>query len=405
MVRQITVSAPSKVILHGEHAVVYGRSAVAASLDLRTRMYLTPLLKENSLQVYFPDVGVKQSWSGKTICEEIFDYKPNCTNDIDPDFLAKIQIFVDANVANNEASEAMDTTDEVKELQKSSLTCFFYLYALICEKFTPMSIKVESEIPLGAGLGSSAALSVCLASGLHAIKVRKAEFDNDALAKVCQFALISEKILHGKPSGIDNTVSTYGGFVHFKQGQLKSMLDSSKNTNFSLRILLVNTKVSRKTKDLVEKVRSQHQAYPSIIEPIFDSIDAISLNFLDQIKKMEDEGDTVEKYQDLCRLVSYNQKLLNTLGVSHTSLEEVVTIAKSFGLDAKLTGAGGGGFAFILLPPFVLDAKISDVKEKLSKKGYDCYEANLGVNGVRVQFDNNLKVTEQANGNIECISQ
>ena len=168
---------------------------------------------------------------------------------------------------------------------------------------------------------------------------------------------------------------------------------------------MVNTKVSRKTKDLVEKVRSQHQAYPSIIEPIFDSIDAISLNFLDQIKKMEDEGDTVEKYQDLCRLVSYNQKLLNTLGVSHTSLEEVVTIAKSFGLDAKLTGAGGGGFAFILLPPFVLDAKISDVKEKLSKKGYDCYEANLGVNGVRVQFDNNLKVTEQANGNIECISQ
>ena len=85
MLRQISVSAPSKVILHGEHAVVYGRSAVAASLDLRTRMYLTPIVKENVLQVDFPDVGVKQSWSGETIREEILKHKPERTSDIDLD--------------------------------------------------------------------------------------------------------------------------------------------------------------------------------------------------------------------------------------------------------------------------------------------------------------------------------
>ena len=95
MLRQISVSAPSKVILHGEHAVVYGRSAIAASLDLRTRMYLTPIAKENDiLQVDFPDVSVTKCWSGKTISEEILNYKPDSSSDIDTDFLAKIQVFV-----------------------------------------------------------------------------------------------------------------------------------------------------------------------------------------------------------------------------------------------------------------------------------------------------------------------
>ena len=75
-------------------------------------------------------------------------------------------------------------------------------------------------------------------------------------------------------------------------------------------------------------------------------------------------------------------------------------IAQSYGLHAKLTGAGGGGFAFLLLPPFVKESTISEVKEKLTKRGYGCYEANLGVNGVRVQFDNNVE-----QDNIECISQ
>ena len=66
MLRHINVSAPSKVILHGEHAVVYGKSAIAASLDLRTKMCLVPL-QENILEVDFPDVGVKKIWKSKEI--------------------------------------------------------------------------------------------------------------------------------------------------------------------------------------------------------------------------------------------------------------------------------------------------------------------------------------------------
>ena len=146
MLRQISVSAPSKVILHGEHAVVYGRSAIAASLDLRTRMYLTPIAKENDiLQVDFPDVSVTKCWSGKTISEEILNYKPDSSSDIDTDFLAKIQVFVAANIdSGNDDQDACDTNqNNAKDLQIASLTCFFYLYAVICDKFIPMKIKVR----------------------------------------------------------------------------------------------------------------------------------------------------------------------------------------------------------------------------------------------------------------------
>ena len=148
MLRQISVSAPSKVILHGEHAVVYGRSAIAASLDLRTRMYLTPIAKENDiLQVDFPDVSVTKCWSGKTISEEILNYKPDSSSDIDIDFLAKIQVFVAANIDGNhddhqDASDSNQSND-IKDLQIASLTCFFYLYAVICDKFISMKIKVR----------------------------------------------------------------------------------------------------------------------------------------------------------------------------------------------------------------------------------------------------------------------
>jgi mevalonate kinase len=145
MLRQISVSAPSKVILHGEHAVVYGRSAIAASLDLRTRMYLTPIAKENDiLQVDFPDVSVTKCWSGKTISEEILNYKPDSSSDIDTDFLAKIQVFVAATIDSDSDQEASDTNqNNAKDLQIASLTCFFYLYAVICDKFIPMKIKVR----------------------------------------------------------------------------------------------------------------------------------------------------------------------------------------------------------------------------------------------------------------------
>ena len=84
-----------------------------------------------------------------------------------------------------------------------------------------------SEIPLGAGLGSSAALSVCLAAGLTGVlaqvtgdKSSPSSLDN---REVCSRAFLSEKILHGTPSGIDNSVSSYGGIIKFVNGVITNL--------------------------------------------------------------------------------------------------------------------------------------------------------------------------------------
>ena len=115
-----------------------------------------------------------------------------------------------------------------------SLVCFFYLYSQLCgPNAIPLNISIESDIPIGAGLGSSAALSVCLSAGLLTVLdvrescsackntslqtncARKEEISMERLKLICDFAYISEQIIHGRPSGIDNTASTYGGFIQF----------------------------------------------------------------------------------------------------------------------------------------------------------------------------------------------
>ena len=133
-----------------------------------------------------------------------------------------------------------------------SLVCFFYLYSYLCGSDPiPLEIYIESDIPIGAGLGSSAALSVCLSAGLLTIQdLKKARNDNNLvdtmtngcingkrLKLICDFAYISEQILHGRPSGIDNTASTYGGLIEFHNSKVcndNNSKNHSKNNNINI---------------------------------------------------------------------------------------------------------------------------------------------------------------------------
>lgn len=134
---------------------------------------------------------------------------------------------------------------ESSNLRMASVICFLYLYSVIMEDILlPMEIHVQSEIPLGAGLGSSAALSVCLAAGLtgvlHQVQQREKNIFNcldsgNTRNEVCKRAFLSEKILHGTPSGIDNSVSSFGGIIKFVNGSITSLPTEN---NRSLNVLL-----------------------------------------------------------------------------------------------------------------------------------------------------------------------
>ena len=86
----------------------------------------------------------------------------------------------------------------------------------------------------------------------------------------------------------------------------------------------------------------------------------------------------------LQELVDMNQALLTALGVSHASLDRICRTVSKYGLHAKLTGAGGGGYAFILLPPQVSEHKLQQAKETLQRKGFVCTETELGGVGITV---------------------
>jgi len=323
----------------------------------------------------FPDLGLSRTWTLEQL-RKLFSAKPEVSKDDDVDmvYLDRIHDFLGAESSN---------------LRMASVICFLYLYSVIMEDILlPMEIHVQSEIPLGAGLGSSAALSVCLAAGLtgvlHQVQQREKNIFNcldsgNTRNEVCKRAFLSEKILHGTPSGIDNSVSSFGGIIKFVNGSITSLPTEN---NRSLNVLLVNTNVERNTKNLVASVRSRYESHPRIIKPILDSIEGISQDFLDLL---ETAGDSLD-IRAMEELIDYNHGLLKTLGVSHPALENVIRICASFGLHGKLTGAGGGGFAFVLIPTDFGESTVTSVREKLSEEGFTVLRTKVGGGGVTVSM-------------------
>jgi mevalonate kinase len=194
-------------------------------------------------------------------------------------------------------------------------------------------VRARVELPAGAGLGCSAALGVAVIGALdEALGVSRTP---DELAAV---SLAWEKVFHGNPSGIDNTMAACGGIGLFRRGQPLSPIVPKK----PLRLVVANSGEQASTKQMVESVARQHTKAPARIDQIFDGIAAIVANGKTAIE--------TGNLRDLGQLMTLNQKLLNTLLLSTAKLEELCDAAMSAGaLGAKLTGSGGGGCMIALV--------------------------------------------------------
>ena len=178
-----------------------------------------------------------------------------------------------------------------------------------------LRISIQSVgLPIGAGLGSSAAFSVALAGALIRMRMKlisplelttsacaitasssgssagdlviireddpesRRMYRSQLLHLINGWAYASEVVIHGAPSGLDNTTSCYGGAMKYSRIASKfQQLDQLP----SMQIILTNTKVPRSTKKLVAGVRERYDAFPAIIKPILESIEAISQRFLE----------------------------------------------------------------------------------------------------------------------------
>ncbi|KAM9097960.1 mevalonate kinase [Sarcophilus harrisii] len=381
----LLVSAPGKVILHGEHAVVYGKVALAEALDLRTFLQIKPH-KDGKVSLRLPNLGTKRDWdvSKLQLLHTAFLDSGEPTAPV-PEQVEKLKVF---------AGFPMDSSDS----ECLAVLAFLYLYLFICRKqrhLPGLDIVVWSELPTGAGLGSSAAYSVCLAAALltfceeipsHLSEgAASARWTEEELSVINRWAFLGEKLIHGNPSGVDNSISTWGRALRFQGGNISPLQRIP-----ILRILLTNTRVPRSTKALVAGVKDKLVKFPEIMKALLASMDAISQE-CERVLGVMVAAPAPEQYLVLEELIDMNQHHLNAIGVGHASLDRLCRVTASHGLHSKLTGAGGGGCGFTLLRPGLEQSVVEAAKQALTDCGFECWETTVGAPGVSLHAASSLK--------------
>ncbi|XP_061116918.1 mevalonate kinase [Conger conger] len=377
-IKECIVSAPGKAILHGEHAVVHGKVALAVSLNLRTylRLEANPTGK---IGINLPNINTFLSFDATALQSPLPDRTADSRNakELDVDLVARLRGFI-------------GVTDSNSDTSTMAVLAFLYLYMSVfteSEELPGLTVTVWSELPTGAGLGSSAAFSVCLAAALLSARgaiapppgdlEHTARWSSEEMELINSWAFLGEKIIHGNPSGVDNAVSTWGGMLRYHAGKITPLSRVP-----MLRILLTNTKVPRSTKVLVAGVKEKIDKFPAVMSPVLESIDAISSMCQQTLNEMASEP-MPEHYSVLEELMDINQHHLDVLGVGHPSLAALCRVTLGRGLHSKLTGAGGGGCGLTLLRPDTDPSAIHSATRELKDCGYDCWETSIGAPGVQ----------------------
>jgi mevalonate kinase len=297
--------APGKVIISGEHFVVHGATALAAAIERKVRAEAT---RNDRLAIDSHLVGPDELSPARKVVESLYKSK--------------------------------------KALPR-------------------VSIKITSDLPDGAGLGSSAATMVAVAGATSALEGWA--FDPISLIEA---AGAGEKLVHGNPSGIDVATSATGGVLLFTRGEAPRPV----HLQAPVTLMVAFTGRRRDTGKLIRRVAGMKETYPSLFASLCESATLVSGLCADALAR----GDAAT----LGRLVTYSHAVLSRAGASNKRLDELVDACLALGcLGAKLTGAGGGGSVLAVPPPDPREAEA--VAEKLTKRGYDTFFTKVPSGGVR----------------------
>src|SRR5437667_10484342 len=313
--------APGKIILAGEHFVVLGAPAVAMAINLYSEVQVTP---KNSSGV---DVDA----------------------DIPLRFLA----------GKNRNSGVPDPRQLLRPLQLAAEATLKQVGA----EDRGLRMSVECEIPVAAGLGSSASTTVAIISAVA--RSRGIELSKK---KIFELAFVPENFLHGKPSGVDQATCIYGGMILFNRPSSAKTVRVEKEPV----ILVCDTGIHHATRTLVGGVVKKSQKEKKDFRNYLVMVREISDGVAEALRDGDDE--------ELGNLMYQNHELLRKIGVSHPKLDHLVGVAKRAGaLGAKLTGAGGGGCVIVLSPSKVARDRIARV---LRREGGTPYKISMDTDGV-----------------------
>jgi len=307
-------SAPGKIILFGEHFVVHGTRAILAAIN--KRVTVTSAFTDNNIIRVNSELGTLDVPISSPYEEVKSEFRP----------------FVYL------ANEMITSNQNVNGLE----------------------ITINSDIPIGVGLGSSSACCVAATASISGLFKEVSSEEN------LKMSIKAEKTIFPDTSGADCTVCTYGGIIEYDK-----INGSKKNTDTSnLNLLITNSMIQHSTKRSVEKVSK----FKEDDEERFSQLCALETKLIDEVN-------IALKNKDLITLglkMSENQKYLEEIQVSNDTLREMIGSLKEISLGAKITGAGDGGCVIAL----VKDENLDKVTALLGKDK-ECFSAKIDTRGIK----------------------
>jgi len=303
-------SAPGKIILFGEHFVVHGTKAILAAID--KMVTVTTTFTENKTIKVNSELGTLEVPISSSYEEAKSEFRP---------FIFLVNKMINSN-----------------------------------QNVSGLEVTIDSDIPIGVGLGSSSACCVAAAASISEL------FKELSSEKILNLSIEAEKTIFPDTSGADCTVCTYGGMIEYPS------IEKIDNT-FDLNLLIANSMIPHNTKNSVEKVNK----FKENDEERFSQL-------CDLETKLIDEVITAMKNNDATTFglkMSENQKYLEEIQISNDTLRDMISSLKEISLGTKITGAGDGGCIIAL----VKDENMDKVSALLGKdKEY--FSAKIDTKGV-----------------------
>ena len=305
-------SAPGKVILFGEHFVVYGVKAILCSINKRVTV-TAEKTSERKISI--------NSKIGK------LDLEPN-------------KLISEIN---------------------SPLKPFYYLANKAIEnKDTGIHIQIDSEIPLGAGLGSSSACCVAGAAAIFKL------FGNISREEILKLAIEAERTIFENTSGADCTVCTYGGIMEYDKN--KGFKKIEHEPNFQL--VIINSNMEHSTQSMVSKVKE----FENKNKEEFSKLSNLESKLVEDVLKLVKEN----KIQEIGQKMNQNQEYLENIGISNKELTKMIKIGQESSFGAKITGSGGGGCIFALTN----ESNLQNILKKFKDNNYECFSTKIDFKGL-----------------------
>jgi len=322
----IITTAPGKLMLMGEHAVVYGRHCIVTAVDHRMKVSLETI-SDKFFILDAPDVN-------------LINYQKRFT-DLTLGAIPKAARFVEYTIKNILKKYRIDTG---------------------------FKITTEADFSSSFGFGSSSAVTVCTAKALS--EIFNLNLNNQELFEICYKTVLD---VQGKGSGFDLAAAIWGGTILFQnKGEVVEKINLN---NFDLAVGWTGKKYE--TVKVVNEVKELANNYPEIVEGVYDKISYL-VNKIVEISKNQDPKLLIK----LGDYMNFNQGQLAVLGVSSLELDAIIQTARQAGsFGAKLSGAGKGDCAIALVDN---TTKIK-VQEAIIKAGFEIIDVKVVATGVRVE--------------------